>query len=164
MNRGCPHRCLFCNERLTAGDLPESITEAAFVKTVLSYLGGAGRRHSPAQIAFYGGTFTGMEQKDQRRLLGLAAPFLREGLIDSIRLSTRPDEIGSEELDLLTAFGVTTIEVGAQSLDDEILLRARRATRLPTPARRWILPGAGFKTGFTSWPCRGQAGPFSTNH
>ena len=114
MNRGCPHQCLFCNERLTAGDLPESITEAAFVKTVRAHLDSAGRKRSPAQIAFYGGTFTGMEQKEQRRLLELAAPFLREGVIDGIRLSTRPDEIASQELDLLKAFGVTTIEVGAQ--------------------------------------------------
>ncbi len=148
MNRGCPHRCLFCNERLTAGDLPDSITEAAFVKTVRAHLGSARRKRSPAQIAFYGGTFTGMEQQEQRRLLELAAPFLREGVIDGIRLSTRPDEIGSEELDFLTAFGVTTIEVGAQSLDDEVLLRARRSHTAADTARALILlRERGFKTG-----------------
>ena len=61
MNRGCPHRCLFCNERLTAGDRPERITEAAFTETVRTHLAGAGRKSGPVQIAFYGGTFTGME-------------------------------------------------------------------------------------------------------
>ncbi len=109
---------------------------------------GAGRKAGPVQIAFYGGTFTGMEQKEQRRLLELAAPFLREGVIDGIRLSTRPDEIGSDELDLLAAFGVTTIEVGAQSLDDEVLLRARRGHTAADTARALILlRERGFKTG-----------------
>ena len=148
MNQGCPHRCIFCNERLTAGDFPESITEASFAKTVRAYLGGAGRKPGPAQIAFYGGTFTAMEQKEQRRLLGLAAPFLREGMIDGIRLSTRPDEIGSDELDLVTAFGVKTIEVGAQSLDDEVLLHAQRGHTAADTARALILlRERGFKTG-----------------
>jgi len=148
MNRGCPHRCLFCNERLTAGDLPESITEAAFAKTVRAYLRGPGRKHGPVQIAFYGGTFTGMERKEQRRLLECAAPFLREGSVDGIRLSTRPDEIGSEELDVLKAFGVTTIEVGAQSLDDEVLLRSRRGHTAADTARALILlKERGFTTG-----------------
>ena len=148
MNRGCPHRCLFCNEFLTAGHLPESITEAAFVKTVRAHLGSAGRKRSPVQIAFYGGTFTGMKQKEQQRLLGLAAPFLREGIVDGIRLSTRPDEIGREELDLLKAFGVTTIEVGAQSLDDEVLLHTRRGhTSADTVHALILLRERGFKTG-----------------
>ncbi len=148
MNRGCPHRCLFCNERLTAGDLPESITEATFAKTVRSYLDNTGRKRSPVQIAFYGGTFTGMAQKEQRRLLKFAAPFLREGAVDGIRVSTRPDEIGSGELDLLKAFGVTTIEVGAQSLDDEVLIRTRRGHTAADTARALILlRERDFKTG-----------------
>ena len=148
MNQGCPHRCIFCNERLTAGNLPESITEATFTKAVRAHLDSAGGKRSPAQIAFYGGTFTGMEQKEQRRLLELAAPFLREGRIDGIRLSTRPDEIGSEELDLLKAFGVTTIEVGAQSFDDEVLLHARRGHTAADLARALVLlKERGFKAG-----------------
>ncbi|MHB8911015.1 MAG: elongator complex protein 3 [Syntrophales bacterium] len=126
MNRGCPHRCLFCNERLAAGDHPERITEAAFGRTVRGYLDCAARKRGPAQIAFYGGTFTGMEPSEQRRLLEFAAPFLRAGEVNSIRISTRPDEISREGLALLKASGVTTIEVGAQSLDDEVLLRSRR--------------------------------------
>jgi histone acetyltransferase (RNA polymerase elongator complex component) len=148
MNRGCPHRCIFCNERLTAGDLPKSITEAAFAKTVRAYLGGAGRNRGPVQIAFYGGTFTGMEPQEQRRLLECAAPFLREGSIDGIRLSTRPDEIGSEALEILAASGVTTIEVGAQSLDDDVLLQSRRGhTAADTARALTLLKERGFKTG-----------------
>ncbi|MHB8772116.1 MAG: elongator complex protein 3 [Syntrophales bacterium] len=126
MNRGCRHRCIFCNERLLAGDHPATITAAAFAQTVRAHLDSAPRKRGPVQIAFYGGTFTALEEGEQRRLLGLATPFLREGLIDGIRLSTRPDEIDSQGLDLLKAGGVTTIEVGAQSLDDEVLRSSRR--------------------------------------
>jgi histone acetyltransferase (RNA polymerase elongator complex component) len=148
MNRGCPHRCLFCNERLTAGDRPERITEAAFGKTVRGYLDGARRKNGPVQIAFYGGTFTGMEHAEQQRLLELAAPFLQEGAVDGIRISTRPDEINREGLALLKICGVTTIEVGAQSLDDEVLLRSRRGHTAADIARALTLLGeGGFATG-----------------
>ncbi|MCX5820066.1 MAG: radical SAM protein [Deltaproteobacteria bacterium] len=148
MNRGCPHRCLFCNERLTAGDRPERINEAAFTETVRAHLAGAGRRSGPAEIAFYGGTFAGMERKEQRRLLELAAPFLREGMVDGIRISTRPDGIDAECLDLLESSGVTTVEVGAQSLDDEVLLRSGRGhTAADTVRALLLLKDRGFKTG-----------------
>jgi histone acetyltransferase (RNA polymerase elongator complex component) len=148
MNRGCPHRCLFCNERLTAGDRPERITDAAFAGTVRAHLSGAGRRGDPTEIAFYGGTFTGMEREEQRRLLELAAPFLREGTVDGIRISTRPDGIDAECLDLLRNSGVTTVEVGAQSLDDEVLLHSRRGhTAADTVRALLLLKDRGFKTG-----------------
>lgn len=148
MNRGCPHRCLFCNERLTAGDHPERITEAAFGQTVRGYLDGARRKNGPVQIAFYGGTFTGMETIEQRRLLDLAAPFLRERAVDSIRVSTRPDEIKQAGLALLKTSGVTTVELGAQSLDDEVLLRSRRGHTAADTARALaLLREGGFATG-----------------
>jgi len=148
MNRGCPHRCLFCNERLTAGDRPERITEAAFAETVRAHLAGAGRRSGPTEIAFYGGTFTGMEREEQRRLLELAAPFLRKRTVDGIRISTRPDGIDVECLDLLRSSGVTTVEVGAQSLDDEVLSRSRRGhTTADTVRALHLLKDRGFKTG-----------------
>ena len=148
MNRGCPHRCLFCNERLTAGNRPERITEAAFTETVRTHLAGAGRKSGPVQIAFYGGTFTGMEREEQRRLLELAAPFLREGTVDGIRISTRPDGIDAEGLDLLRTSGVTTVEVGAQSLHDEVLLRSRRGhTAADTVRAVTLLREKGFETG-----------------
>jgi histone acetyltransferase (RNA polymerase elongator complex component) len=148
MNRGCPHRCLFCNERLTAGDRPERITQAAFTKTVRSHLAGVGRKNGPVQIAFYGGTFTGMEREEQRRLLDMAAPFLREGAVDGIRISTRPDGIDTEGLDLLQTYGVTTVEVGAQSLHDEVLLRLRRGHTVADTIRTLaLLQKKGFETG-----------------
>ncbi|MCX5855402.1 MAG: radical SAM protein [Deltaproteobacteria bacterium] len=148
MNRGCPHRCLFCNEQLTAGDRPERITEAAFTETVRTHLAGAGRKSGPVQIAFYGGTFTGMVREEQRRLLKLAAPFLREGAADGIRISTRPDGIDAEGLDFLRSSGVTTVEVGAQSLHDEVLLRSRRGHTADDTVRALaLLRQKGFETG-----------------
>lgn len=148
MNRGCPHRCLFCNERVTAGDHPERITEAAFTKTVRSHLACAPRREGPVQIAFYGGTFTGLERGEQRRLLGMAAPFLRDGSVDGIRISTRPDGIDEEQLDLFRAGGVTTVEIGAQSLHDDVLMESRRGhTTSDTLRAVTLLKENGFGTG-----------------
>jgi GTP-binding protein Era len=148
MNRGCPHRCIYCNERLTAGDLPQRITEADFGETVRAHLGGSPRKRGPVQIAFYGGTFTGMPAREQRRLLAMAVPFLRQGAIDGIRLSTRPDEIDPAGAELLREFGVTTVEVGAQSLDDDVLERSARGhTAADTVRAVTLLRERGFETG-----------------
>jgi histone acetyltransferase (RNA polymerase elongator complex component) len=148
MNRGCPHRCLFCNEGLTAENRPERLEETGFQETVRSYLRGGRRKSGPVQIAFYGGTFTGMPRKEQKRLLGLAAFFLREGTVDHIRISTRPDEIDAEGLDLIKGLGVRTVEVGAQSLDDDVLLLSRRGhTAADTLHAMSLLKERGFATG-----------------
>ncbi|MCE5265419.1 MAG: radical SAM protein [Deltaproteobacteria bacterium] len=148
MNRGCPHRCVFCNERLTAGNHPEQISREAFVETVGAHLASAKGKGGPPEIAFYGGTFTGMERTEQSRLLELAAPFLREGTVAGIRISTRPDSIDSECCDFLRRFGVTTVEVGAQSLDEEVLLRSRRGhTAADTGRALLMLKEWGFKSG-----------------
>jgi len=148
MNRGCPRRCLFCNERLTAGDRPESISAEAFRETVDTCLGSAGRKGGPVQIAFYGGTFTGMAQEEQERLLALAAPFLGDGTVDGVRISTRPDEIAPEKLAFLASSGVKTVEVGVQSLDDAVLSRSRRGHSAADAVRAVnLLKERGFETG-----------------
>jgi histone acetyltransferase (RNA polymerase elongator complex component) len=148
MNRGCSHRCLFCNERLTAGDHPGRIEAGAFDGVVRTSLSGRRRRSGPVQIAFYGGTFTGMSLEEQSRLLDLASPFIESGEIDGIRISTRPDEIRPEGLVLLKARGVTTIEVGAQSLDDTVLLLSGRGhTSDDTVRAVTLLREEGFETG-----------------
>lgn len=126
MNHGCPRRCLFCNEQITAGSRPARIEQPAFAATVRTFLTGPRRRTGPVQIAFYGGTFTGLPRTEQRRLLALAAPFLADGSVSGIRLSTRPDEIDAAGLSLLKDSGVTTVEVGAQSLDDDVLAVVQR--------------------------------------
>lgn len=148
MNKGCPHRCLFCNEALTAEDRPDRLEETGFRRTIRTYLDFGGRKSGPVQIAFYGGTFTGMPREEQRRLLELAAFFLREGTVEAIRISTRPDEIDAEGLDLLKGFGVRTVEVGAQSLDDDVLRRSKRGhTAADSLSAISLLKEKGFETG-----------------
>jgi hypothetical protein len=89
-----------------------------------------------------------MERQEQRRLLDMAAPFLRKGAVNGIRISTRPDGIDAEGLDLLQTSGVTTVEVGAQSLHDEVLLRSRRGHTADDTVRTLaLLQKKGFETG-----------------
>jgi histone acetyltransferase (RNA polymerase elongator complex component) len=148
MNQGCRHRCIFCNERLTAGNHPDRITEDAFVETIRTYLDKASRKAGASQIAFYGGTFTGLNKEEQKRLLELAAPFLAEGSAESIRISTRPDEIDAETLDSLKESGVSTVEIGVQSFDDRVLLLSKRGHTAADSVRAInILKEKGFVTG-----------------
>ena len=125
-NGGCPHRCIFCNPERTAGPQPERISAAHFEERVQAHLRSARRRPENAEVAFYGGNFTGLARADQTRLLEFAGRFIAAGLIHSVRISTRPDHIDAERLALLKAHGVRTIEIGAQSMADEILVAARR--------------------------------------
>ena len=126
MNRGCPHRCVFCNVRKTAGSHPERITEDAFRDTVQKHLGSVKRRPERIQIAFYGGNFTGMEMDEQIELLEYARPFVKQGVVNNVRISTRPGSFDHECLGMLKAYNVTTIEIGVQSMMDEVLNLANR--------------------------------------
>jgi len=124
--QGCRQRCIFCNERITTGISPTAIREETIQKTVALYFGQRKPKKGPVQIAFYGGTFTGMAEKEQVRLLRMVRPYLGEGLVDSLRISTRPDEIDEDRLDLLHHHGVKTVEIGVQSLVEDVLLQSRR--------------------------------------
>jgi len=78
------------------------------------------------QVAFYGGSFTGLPIARQQALLAAVQPFIRQGRVGEIRLSTRPDYIDQERLDLLVRHGVGTVELGVQSCDDHLLQLAGR--------------------------------------
>lgn len=116
-HRGCPHDCSFCNQRKITGvdtDItPDFVRELIkrFLKTV--------RDGSSVEIAFFGGSFTGLEKETQESFLKVAAEFYPE--ISGIRLSTRPDYINNEILELLKKYRVTTIELGVQSSNDDVL-------------------------------------------
>jgi histone acetyltransferase (RNA polymerase elongator complex component) len=86
------------------------------------------QRHRPlrTEVAFYGGSFTGMEKEVQVQLLSAVQPLIRKGLIDSVRVSTRPDYVDSQTLDLLKEYGVLTVELGVQSMVEEVLQCSRR--------------------------------------
>lgn len=121
---GCRKDCVFCNQRRISGaQRPVTAAEvaAAIVQGAAQTPAGARR-----QLAFYGGSFTAIPVEVQRTLLEAAQPFLRDGTLQSIRLSTRPDAIDEETLRRLADYGVETIELGAQSMDDRVLALSGR--------------------------------------
>lgn len=120
---GCPHDCAFCNQRsITGVQAAPSIEEAR--RTIEAYLSGGRRGNST--IAFFGGSFTAIDPAVQGEYLALAKEYRDKGLVDGIRLSTRPDCISDEILSMLAEYGVTNIELGAQSMDDCVLKAANR--------------------------------------
>jgi len=124
-NLGCRERCLFCNERAAAEGLPSPSSVRNFIE---ASLGGIphDKKNREKQVAFYGGSFTAIHRDDQVCYLKEVRPFLASGLIDSIRISTRPDALDEETLSLLKEYGVKTIEVGVQSMIDEVVTLANR--------------------------------------
>ena len=121
---GCPHQCVFCDQRSISGQREpvsaDTVRRAIEEAAALPH-NGAGR-----QLAFYGGSFTAVDPRLQEELLGAAKEALDRGEINSIRLSTRPDAIDGEALARLKRFGVRTVELGAQSMDEEVLRLSER--------------------------------------
>ena len=116
---GCPHLCAFCDQRTITGtaDLPTGDD----VKRICSEQLGVISSPEDTEIAFFGGSFTAIERSYMTELLEAAHEFVGEGRFKGIRLSTRPDYIDREILDILKRYGVTAVELGAQSLDDKVL-------------------------------------------
>ncbi len=124
-HNGCPHQCSFCNQRTISGasEQPTSDDVRAAVNTALSSTKFDGTK---TEIAFFGGSFTAIERGYMIELLEAAFEFVKSGDVSGIRVSTRPDAIDREILDILKAYGVTSIELGAQSMRDEVLEMNRR--------------------------------------
>lgn len=144
---GCPHRCSFCDQNAISGaerpPEPEDVTAAC--ETALQSLGSRARE---AEIAFFGGSFTAIDRDYMLRLLEAARPYVRSGKVRGIRLSTRPDAVEPEVLRLLQEYGVTSIELGAQSMDDRVLAlngRGHTAEQVRQAARR--VRESGFRLG-----------------
>ena len=121
---GCPNDCVFCDQRsITARSMAPSEEEVRRTfETWLSTLD----QVETVEAAFYGGSFTGIPREEQCRYLGIAREYLLAGRIRGIRLSTRPDYITEEIADELIRFGVTAVELGVQSFDDEVLRLSNR--------------------------------------
>jgi histone acetyltransferase (RNA polymerase elongator complex component) len=126
LNRGCPHRCVYCNTRQIAGKNEEALTEDHITQTVTRYNRHAADRSAPVELAFYGGTFTGMDPSEQTRLLKISDKLIGSGAIHQVRISTRPDDLNTDVLEMLKRHRVETIEIGAQSLVDEVLALSGR--------------------------------------
>jgi len=132
-HQGCPHHCIFCNQKEVTGT--SCIHEPADVYPLIEqYLKTINhtKKKKPSgfpksiEVAFYGGNFTGMPQGLQKCYLLPAYQAIQEGRIDGIRISTRPDYISEKDLNFLAQYGVRTIEIGVQSLDQKILQKAGR--------------------------------------
>ncbi|MFZ0244013.1 MAG: radical SAM protein [Desulfobacterales bacterium] len=145
---GCPHRCVFCNQaaitRAPSDRPPESELENAIVR----FLGYSPQRHSTVQIAFFGGNFLGQDTAAIHACLTLAQRFVEDDRVESIRFSTRPDTIDRQRLHMLAGYRVRTIELGAQSMVDEVLDRSQRGhTAAHTTAAVKRLKAEGYAVG-----------------
>ena len=117
-HRGCPHDCAFCSQRKITG-VETEVTPMQVREMVKSFLETVDAGNASIEVAFFGGSFTGLELNTQEEFLKVAAEFYP--YVSGVRLSTRPDYINDEVLSLLKKYGVTTIELGVQSSDDEVL-------------------------------------------
>lgn len=124
-HKGCPNQCSFCNQKSIAST--SFVPDGKFVEkecsTALENFKGDA---SHAQIAFFGGSFTAIDRVLMTELLEAANKYVGKDAFDSIRISTRPDCIDGQILDLLKRYNVRSIELGAQSMNDETLILNRR--------------------------------------
>ena len=122
-HEGCPNDCAFCNQRTISGKSnAPSLDDAR--RIIEQYLENGTKKAD--QIAFFGGSFTGISIEKQNEYLSLANEYIKKGLVGSIRLSTRPDYISEDTVKRLVSFGVKNIELGAQSMDEEVLSASNR--------------------------------------
>ncbi len=119
-HKGCPHQCSFCNQKHITGQL-EEVTATSAEETIEKFLSTIDTDKFRTEIAFYGGSFTAIDTEMQNSLLDVAYRYLKSGVVKGIRLSTRPDCISYGILDNLKDHGVTEIELGVQSMCDEVL-------------------------------------------
>lgn len=120
-HQGCSHQCVFCNQDRIAKVVQEEVTERDVRETVDEYLKTIDHKNATVEISFFGGTFTAINVNKQKELLAVAKEYKEKGYIDKIRMSTRPDAINKYILDYLKDYKVDIIELGVQSLDDEVL-------------------------------------------
>ncbi len=121
---GCPNDCVFCNQKRISGTSSFNKNDVdTIIKKALSTID---TENCETEIAFFGGSFTGIDTADMIFLLKTAYKYIRNGLVNSIRLSTRPDYINDEILEILSSYGVKNIELGLQSMDNDVLLLSKR--------------------------------------
>ena len=122
---GCPHDCVFCNQKRITG-ISTLMTGEKADNIIKDHLKTIPSKNRSLEIAFYGGSFTAIDVRLQVELLEVAYKYKKQGRVDRIRLSTRPDYIDEKELLLLKEYGVDIIELGVQSLDEEVLFHSGR--------------------------------------
>ena len=136
---GCPNDCVFCNQKRISGSLHPASAET--VRAAVSAIAPG----SGYELAFYGGSFTAMPEAEQEELLAATVPARQSGAVATLRVSTRPDAVTEEKLARLRRYGVETVELGAQSMCDEVLRRSGRGhTSVDTVKAAKLVKDAGF--------------------
>ncbi len=141
---GCPNDCVFCNQRSISGhsDFVRENVKAEIERSLKT----TDCEKDEVEIAFFGGSFTGIDRDDMIYLLSVAKNFVDKGDVKSIRLSTRPDYIDEEILDILEKYSVNVIELGIQSLSDKVLLASKRGHSSQTSIKACkMIKSHGFK-------------------
>ncbi len=147
-HKGCPHNCAFCNQNKITGVREEMDCNAAqkIIEAHLATL--ADRQNTTVEIAFFGGSFTAVDEKLQAELCALASRYRARGDVDGIRCSTRPDCVDRAVLGRLKESGFTMVELGAQSSDDSVLRQCGRGhTFSDTAAASSLIRESGLSLG-----------------
>ncbi len=143
----CPFQCIYCNQRKISGQLVVPSAEEITTK-IDKHLETISEKNSEVEVAFFGGNFTGLKIEEQIAYLKLVQPYIQQGKVSGIRLSTRPDYINEEVLNILKNYNVKTIELGAQSMDNEVLKLSKRGhTTVDTENAGKLILEAGFSLG-----------------
>lgn len=144
---GCTHRCSFCNQVKISGTA-HSVTANTVRTAIEKAIGSKGYNQKDAEIAFFGGSFTAIDRAYRLELLTAALPYVESGHFSGIRISTRPDCIDPDILRELKEYKVTAIELGAQSMDDEVLrLNERGHTAVQVIKASKLVKDYGFSLG-----------------
>lgn len=122
---GCPNACVFCNQTKITGK-QKQVTAKDVEETIEEYLKSFKDKENKVEVAFFGGSFTAIEEEKQNELLEAAYKYIKSGQVDSIRISTRPDYINKQILKRLRKYKVKTIELGVQSSNNYVLAKAKR--------------------------------------
>ncbi len=143
---GCPHQCSFCNQKTISGSVKPLTSDE--VTATLNQAVADGIDPQNTEVAFFGGSFTAIEYDYMVSLLEAAKPFIESRCFSGIRISTRPDAIDDNILAVLKEYGVTSIELGAQSTDPDVLTKNRRGhTREDIFNASRLIKNAGFSLG-----------------
>ena len=122
---GCPYACVFCNQSKITG-ISKQVQPEEVRRIIEQYLNGFKDKDAKVEVAFFGGSFTAIDKEIQKSLLEAAYEYVKDGRVDSIRISTRPDYIDRDTLKMLKKYKVKTIELGVQSANNYILQKAKR--------------------------------------
>ena len=143
---GCPNDCAFCNQRTITGQSRTVTPDMA--DEMISQALGTLPENAKTEIGFFGGSFTGIDMELQKALLSVTQKYILDGKVHAVRLSTRPDYISEEIVNMLKSYGVTTVELGAQSMDNFVLSENHRGhTAEDTVTASELIHKAGINLG-----------------